>query len=351
MTQRYAYLLLFVCLAMSAFVPAGLEAQEREPYSIDQIIELIQSGVFSDTRIVMLAERSCIDFRVDDEAARRLSNANASAALIAGLRSSSVCVRLPSGFVDSVVVTPAELDMEVGATRILRAQALAPDGTQITGVVFEWVSEDTAVAEVSGGGTVLAKAPGEVRIAATTQEGPTGTASVRVAAAAAAQPEEALEAGAAGAKSVGTAAALGVVVPGGGEFYTGNTAKGAAVLAGSAAALAAGYFITSEEVLSVSYSATDPGSCAPEGSPCTFDVTRSEEVETTNNLIYGAAAAGALWLYGLIDGIRSARQSQVAPAERQGDGGQGVSLEIVPADGVRYTAFGELELTLIRIRS
>jgi hypothetical protein len=348
MTQRYAYLLLFVCLAMSAFVPTRLEAQEREPYSIDQIIELLESNVFSETRIEMLVGRSCVDFRVDDEAARRLSSAGASSRLIASLR--GVCVELPSGFVDAVVVMPAELDMEVGATRILRAQAIAPDSTPVTGVIFEWTSADTAVAEVSGGGTVLAKAPGEVRIAATTQEGPSGTAVVRVSTAAA-EPEEMLEAEVAGAKSVGTAAALGVVVPGGGEFYTGNTGKGAAVLAGSAAALAAGYFITSEEVLSVSYSATDPGTCAPEGSPCTFDVTRSEEVKTTNNLIYGAAAAGALWLYGLIDGIRSAKQSQVAPAEGQDDGSTGISLEIAPADGVRYTAFGELELTFIRIRS
>lgn len=348
MTQRYAYLLLFACLAVSAIVPTRLEAQERQPYSIDQIIELLQSGVFSETRIEMLVRRSCIDFRVDEEAARRLAAANATASLIATLR--DVCVELPAGFIDAVVVTPEELEMEVGATRPLRAQAVDPDGAPIAGVIFEWTSADTAVAEVSGGGMVLAKAPGEVRIVASSPEGPSGNALVRVGAAAAERGEP-IEAEVAGAKSVGTAAALGVVVPGGGEFYTGSTGKGVAVLVGSAGALAAGYFITSEEVLSVSYSATDPGSCAPEGSPCTFDVTRSEEVKTTNNLVYGAAAAGALWLYGLIDGIRSARQSQVAPSDGQDDGSPGVSLEIAPADGVRYTAFGELELTLIRIRS
>ncbi len=347
MTQRYAYLLLLVCLAVSAILPNRLEAQEREPYSIDQLVELLESGVFSDERIEMLVRRSCIDFRVDDEAARRLSAAGASSSLIASLRSQ--CVRLPSGFVDAVVVTPAELDVEVGATRILRAQAIAPDSTQVMGVVFEWTSADTAVAEVSSGGTVLAKAPGEVRIAATTQEGPSGTALVRVGAATRVEPEEMLEAEVAGAKSVGTAAALGVVVPGGGEFYTGNTGKGAAVLAGSAAALAAGYFITSEEILSVSYSATDPGTC--DAGTCTFDVTRSEEAKETNNLVYGAAAAGAIWLYGLIDGIRSARQSRVAPPAGEGDGEPDISLEIMPADGVRYTSYGELQLTFIRIRS
>ncbi|MGD2217888.1 MAG: Ig-like domain-containing protein [Gemmatimonadales bacterium] len=345
MTQRYAYLLTLVCLASLAAAPVRLEAQERQPYSVDQIIELIESGVFSETRILMLVRESCIGFRLDEEAARRIAEAGGSAEFIGELR--DVC---PRGFLDTVIVTPAELDMEVGKTRILHAQAMAPDSTPMAGVGFEWVSEDTAVAEVSGGGTVLAKAPGEVRIAATTQEGPSGTALVRVGVPGAeAELGEIPETGAAGGKSVGTAAALGVVVPGGGEFYTGNTGKGAAVLAGSAAALAAGYFITSEEVLSVSYSATDPGTC--NAGSCTFDVTRSEEVKETNNLVYGAAAAGAIWIYGLIDGIRSARKSQVAPAEEEGDASPGISLEVMPADGVHYTAFGELELTIIRIRS
>lgn len=348
MTQRHAYLLLFACLALSAIVPTRLEAQERQPYSIDQIIELLRSGVFSPERIQMLADRSCIDFRVDDEAARRLQAEGATPGLIAYLR--DVCVRLPSGFVDVVTVTPAEVDMEVGTTRILRAQALAPDSTQVTGVPFEWTSADTAVAEVSGGGMVLAKAPGEARIAATTQEGPSGTAVVRVTAAALAEPVETRERRAVGGKSVGTAAALGVVVPGGGQFYTGSKGKGAAVLAGSAAALAAGYLITSEEVLSVSYSATQPGDCSQPES-CTFDVTRTEEVKTTRNLVYGAVAAGALWVYGLIDGIRSAKNSQIAPAEGQDGATPGMSLELAPADGVRYTAFGEVKLTFIRIRS
>jgi hypothetical protein len=345
MTQRYAYPLILICLASLAAAPAKLEAQAREPYSIEQVIQLIESGLFTDSRILALVRESCIGFRLDEEATRRISEAGGSAELLGGLR--DVCSR---GFVQAVIVAPAELDMEVGGTGILRAQAMAPDSTPIAGIPFEWVSADTAVAEVSGGGMVLAKAPGEARIAATTQEGPSGSALVRVTAAALAEPVEAREARAVGGKSVGTAAALGVVVPGGGQFYTGSTGKGAAVLAGSAAALAAGYLITSDEVLSVSYSATQAGDCSEPGS-CTFEVTKTEEVKTTRNLVYGAVAAGAVWVYGLIDGIRSAKNSQIAPAEGQDGATPGISLELAPADGVRYTAFGEVELTFIRIRS
>ncbi len=152
-------------------------------------------------------------------------------------------------------------------------------------------------------------------------------------------------------KSVGTAAALGVVIPGGGEFYAGNTGKGLAVLGGSAAALAAGYLITSEEVVGVSYTANGTPQCDATGTSCTYPVTKVEEVEETRQIVYGAAAAGALWLYGLIDGVRTAKRSQAGSAEDQVSEDRGVSLEVAPADGVRYTAFGEVELTFIRIRS
>ncbi len=348
MMPRYAYLLLTACLAASAVAPARLEAQEREPYTIDDLVQLLESGVFSESRVKTLVERSCIGFRLDDAAVRRLSAADASTGLIADLR--EVCVRLPH-VVETVVVTPAELDMAVGASRILRAQALAPDSTQMSGVVFEWASEDTAVAEVSGGGMVMAKARGEVRITARTQEGPTGAALVRVGGAGAAGVDEAAAEPVPGAKSVGTAAALGVVVPGGGEFYTGNSAKGVAVLVGSAGALAAGFLITSSELDSVSYRAETAASCAPEGTPCDYDVTRFENSTETNNLLIGAAAAGALWVYGLVDGIRAAKKSQVAPAQEEESPSSGLSLEILPADGIRYTALGEVEFTFIRVRS
>ncbi len=171
MTQRYAYLSIIICLAALAS-SARLEAQERQPYSLDQVVQLVESGVFTTGRIMMLVDESCIAFRMDDAATERLRSAGADVGLIASL--GRACLKLPQ-VVETVVVAPAELDVSVGATRILRAQALAPDSTQLTGVVFEWISEDTAIAEVSGGGTVLGKAPGEVQVTAATQEGPLGT--------------------------------------------------------------------------------------------------------------------------------------------------------------------------------
>ncbi|UCC49307.1 MAG: Ig-like domain-containing protein, partial [Gemmatimonadota bacterium] len=292
-----------------------MHAQERLPYSLEQLVQMVESGVFSDQRILMLVRESCIGFRMDEEATQRLSEAGASEGLIASLR--RVCVNLPR-VVTTVVVSPEELEVPVGASRILRAQALDPDSAQIAGVVFEWSSEDTVVAEVSMGGVVLGKALGETRVVAGTEEGPAGVALVRVVGAAAAEagPAELEMVGERRAgKSVATAAALGVLVPGGGEFYAGKTAKGAVVLLGAAASLAAGYVISSEEVLDVSYTASGVESCDAASGSCTYPVTRDEEVEETRQIVIGAAAAGAFWLYGLIDGIRSARAYESAPSE------------------------------------
>jgi hypothetical protein len=331
-----------------------VHAQERLPYSLDQLEQMIQSGVFADGRILMLVRESCIGFRMDEEATQRLSEAGASQGLIASLR--RVCVNLPR-VVTTVVVSPEDLEVPVGASRILRAQALAPDSVQIPGVLFEWSSEDTVVAEVSMGGVVLGKAPGATRVVAGTEEGPAGAALVRVVAAPVAEVGRAeldtvAEPPAAAGKSIATAAALGVLVPGGGEFYAGKTAKGAVVMLGAAASLAAGYLISSEEVLDVSYTASGVESCDPASGSCTYPVSRDEEVEETRQIVIGAAAAGAFWLYGLIDGIRNARAYESAPSEdAEDDMSQAPSLELMPPDGVRFTARGEVELTFIRIRS
>jgi hypothetical protein len=352
MTLRYAYSAVILILASLTLGPSKLEAQERLPYSIDQVIELIESGVFTDSRIMMLVREACIDFLVDEEATRRLGQAGASEGLIAQLRR-DVCIRLPR-VVTIVVVSPAELDVAVGANGILRAQALAADSSQIPNVVFEWSAGDTTVADVSMGGVVIGKAPGVTQVTASTEEGPVGTALVRVGGSAVAESEAAdslAETPAGGGKSAGTAAALGVVVPGGGEFYTGNTAKGAVILVGAAGALAAGYFITSEEVLAVSYAPAGTPVCDTSGSPCGIDVEKTETVEETNKIVIGAAVAGALWLYGLIDGIRSAKKSQATPVEEQEFQSPGLSLELAPADGIRYTAYGAVDITFIRIRS
>jgi hypothetical protein len=341
MTYRYASLVILSCLALVVGGAASLHAQDELPYTLDQLVRLVESGAFTDDQLLELVRKSCRGFRMDEDATQKLQQAGASESLVQRLR--GVCVTLTT-----VVVWPAELEVVAGSSGILRARALLdPDSAQIPNVVFEWTSEDTTVADVTGG-VVVGKTAGETRITARTEDGYEGTALVRVvtAAAEAETPADSV-AGVAG-KSGGTAAALGII-PGGGEFYVGNTTKGAIVLAGAAAALAAGFLLTSEDTLSAIRVPTAPPACV--GASCDYPVQTTAEIEETSYIVIGAAVAGAFWLYGLIDGIRTANKSRETPAAGEQRNGQGLSLEIAPADGIRVGRNGEVELTFVRIRS
>ncbi|HSG82261.1 MAG TPA: Ig-like domain-containing protein, partial [Gemmatimonadota bacterium] len=145
MTQRYAYNTIILCLALVLAGPLRLQAQERQPYTIDQIARLLESGVFSTERILTLAREACIAFRVDAQAERRLIAVNASEELIRGLR--DVCIRLPQ-VVTYVVVTPAELTIPVNGSGIVQALVLGPDSSDIADATIRWSVEDTSIAAV-----------------------------------------------------------------------------------------------------------------------------------------------------------------------------------------------------------
>ncbi len=342
---RYAHLIFSLCLLVLVGAPS-LEAQERQqrpPFTLEQLIQLVESDVFPDERIVFLANQSCLGFRLDEAAVARLRAANATERLIASLR--GACVRM----LTTVVVTPSEIELEVGANRILRAQALDQDSAHIANVIFEWASGDTTIAEVSGGGVVLGLAPGETRVTARIQAGPAGSALVRVVEAAEAPTEEdSLALQLEGGKSVATAAALGVLIPGGGEFYVGNTVKGVVVLAGAAGALAAGYLITTEDTLDVTRTTQQEDCDTP--NTCINQTETTAEAEQTRSVVIGAAVAGAFWLYGLIDGIRSAKKYRPEQPLGEQQDQQGISLELAPPDGVRFRANGDVDLTIVRVR-
>ncbi|MGD8698094.1 MAG: Ig-like domain-containing protein [Gemmatimonadales bacterium] len=346
MMQRCAQIAIWLCFTMLAAGATRLVAQERQqrpPFRLEQLVQLVESGVFPDERIVFLANQSCLGFRLDDAAEVRLREAGASDQLIASLH--GVCVRM----LTTVVVRPAEVQLGVGANRILRAEALDQDSARISNAIFLWSSEDTTIAEVSSGGVVLGLAPGEARVTAMIEGGPSGSSLVRVLGPAAEPTEEdSLAFEVAGGKSVGTAAALGVVIPGGGEFYTGNTVKGAVVVAGVAAALTAGFLITNEDTLSVTRSTQLPDCDTPDR--CVYQVTTTAAVKETNNLAIGAAVAGAFWLYGLVDGIRSAKRYRPEQPPSEAEDGQSASLELFPRGGAVYRTTGDLDLTLLRVR-
>jgi hypothetical protein len=345
MTRRDIYLITLLCLLISCSWPTSLRAQEVQPYTLDQVVRLLESGVFSDNRIIGLAQENCIAFMVQGEAVRTLLSAGASVDLLNGL--SEACVELPLTW---VAITPAELEVLIGSSSTLRAQALGPDSTQIPNIDFEWAVEDTSIAEVSADGLVAGKAAGETRVIARSAEGLDGSALVRVTepAAAATPGEEEPTDSLVGGKSVGAAAALGIM-PGGGELYVGNTAKGVVILVGAAAAVAVGALLTSEDTTNVAF--TSSGSPGGPSDSRAYPVDVETTIEEKNYIVVGAAVAGALWLYGLIDGIMTAKRSQTPPAQDEADGDPGLSLQLLPIDGIRIAPAGFSQITLIRIKS
>ncbi len=180
-------------------------------------------------------------------------------------------------------------------------------------------------------------------------EGPTGSATVVVIRGAAAAEDEEPEELPAGAKSVSTATALGVLIPGGGEFYTGNTVKGIGIVVGAAAAVAVGALITTKDTTDLSFTSTgDPtGPSDAQRYPANAVATGDE----TSYIVAGAAVAGALWLYGLVDGIMTAKRSRRVPVDEEMQEPQGLSVRIAPFDGIRVAPNGYAEITLIRIGS
>ncbi len=340
-TRSYAWATGLVIIVVAATLgPSEVAAQERNPITLDQLIRMIESGVFSDERVIGLTTENCLAFLIDEEAARRLQAAGATTSLVRRLR--GVCTQIPRD-ISAVRVTPAELELAVGASLVLRAQALSPDTVEISDIPIQWSSEDSSVAIVRLGGAVEARGLGTTRIVALAADSVTGFATVTVVG----EAQDVLAEAEPGAKSPALAAALGIF-PGGGEFYVGNTVKGAVVLLGVGGALAAGYFITTEDTLSIDQTL---GASTCTGSSCTFDVNNEITLEESRSVIVGAAVAGAFWLYGFIDGIMTASSSGRPMDDGQMDGEElGLSIEIAPQDGIDFQANGDVDITFIRIK-
>ena len=78
-------LLAAIALALTAPAAAAQDATEVQPYSLDEIVDLVSSKV-PNKKVIAYAKSDCIGFAVDDDAVGRLRRAGADAALIEGLR-------------------------------------------------------------------------------------------------------------------------------------------------------------------------------------------------------------------------------------------------------------------------
>ena len=187
---RYASLhlryTLYVTLALNLF--AGPLFAQSQPYSIDQLIRLVESRVFTEERILGLVEESCLAFRLDDESEGQLIGAGASEELMASIR-----------------VIPDTLTLPIGRVYELGVRALDADGIVLNEVPIIWTSSDSMIASVFGDGVVVGKTLGAAVITAQVEGSISATMRLRIVEA---EPEVVVVSG---AKSPTTAAVLGII--------------------------------------------------------------------------------------------------------------------------------------------
>lgn len=282
-------------LALAILAPASRGFAQGRPFSLDELVEFVRAGVIAESRMVTLVGERCVAFEVTDESLARLRLAGARDPLLAAVR--RACRVLP-GEPRWIRIAPLEVDVTVGRTVLLEATALAPDSSAIENALIRWSSSDSSVVGVRADGTLHARAPGVARVTAR------GTNGMESEPATVLVTPPRLE-----RKSTTTAILLGILVPGGGQFYTGHGLKGALLFAGAVATAVTGFVVTSEDV----------GLVGPLPPGCSGDCTYTVNFEKKRPAVIPTLiAAGGLWAYGVVDAALQAKATQEArgPAPR-----------------------------------
>jgi hypothetical protein len=276
-------------LALALAIPCSEARAQGRPFTLDDLLEIVRSGVIAESRIVALVGQRCIAFTADEQHLGRLGAVGASESVLTAVR--GACRILP-GEPRWIRVEPVTVNAIAGSPVRLRAIALSPDSAVIDDAFIRWESSDSSVVDVLPDGTLEARSAGIVEVRARgTNDQVSDPATVVVT-----RPVLAR-------KSTTTAVLLGTIVPGGGQFYTGYGLKGALLFGGSVATAVVGFLVTSDEV---SLSNPTPPSCTP---TCTYTVTFEKKRPA---VIPTLIAAGGLWAYGIVDAALQARATQEA---------------------------------------
>lgn len=289
---RTAFLWALTLMILTAPSPARAQTQPP-PFTLDDLVEIVRAGAIAEARIVTLVGQRCVAFTADDPNLARLRDAGAREPVLNAVR--RACRVLP-GEPRWVRLAPATLDVTVGRPVRLEPTAVGPDGVELPGALIRWTSSDSSVVHVGPDGRLEARRPG---VAYVTALGSNGIASEPATVVVTRPPLE--------RKSTATAVALGAIVPGGGQFYTGHGLKGALLFVGSVATAVAGFAVTTDDLSIVG---PVPPSCTP---TCTYDVTFEKKRPA---VIPTLIAAGGLWAYGIVDAALQAKATQEARGPR-----------------------------------
>jgi hypothetical protein len=165
-------------LAGLLLTPDGIQAQEGQPYTLDQIEGLIEAGL-SPSVILDMVRPDCLAFRIDTAAEERLRSAGATDEFVEGLR--GVCFRGPEpdeetppevSAVTPTTSAPSALEYSPGSAA-LRSLAIPGLGQFYTGRPALGMTFLAAWAGAIGFGIMSQKVTVEC-LAQTTESCPTG---------------------------------------------------------------------------------------------------------------------------------------------------------------------------------
>ena len=286
--RRSAARALAFAIAAGLGLPGTARAQ-AQPFALDDLERIVQAGVIAEARLLTLIGERCVAFVADAASLDRLRRAGASPAVLDAVR--RACRVLP-GEPRWIRVETPQVETHVGDLVPARVTALAPDSTPIPRAEILWTSSDPNVVDIDRAGRAVARRPGIARLVA---RGTNGIESDPVTVIVTRPPSA--------RKGLTTAILLGSLVPGGGQFYTGQGLKGAVLFAGAVATTVVGFAVTTDEIL---LGDPVPPTCV---GTCTFPVTFQKKRPA---VVPTLVAAGGLWLYGVIDAALAARATQEA---------------------------------------
>lgn len=304
--------------ALSAIaLPFAARAQDL-PYTFDEVLRIVSSGVVREERIASLLHERCVAFHVDSPLLDRLAEAGAREAVLEAVR--SACHILP-GEPRWLWIEPDSVKLEVGERFTLAALGMGPRRDPLRSVEVRWTSDDPQVVTADEWGRVLAAAPGMTRVSAEATNGIRASVRIWVT-----RPAEALR------LNPQTAALLGGIVPGGGQFYTRQPVKGLALLGGAGVSVLAALSITSEETILTGETCSD--------GRCEYSVIGRRH----RPLFWpGISAAASLWAYGLFDAVRHSR-----PARESDGASRGSELRLLGSAEILPDAAWRLEIVSLR---
>ncbi|MBI4512868.1 MAG: Ig-like domain-containing protein, partial [Gemmatimonadetes bacterium] len=160
----------------AAYASSEGRAQGARPFTLEQLEEIVKSGLIAEARLVTLLGERCVDFVADEASLTRLRAAGATDPVLEAV--GRACRVLP-GEARWVRIEPRRAEIRVGKALALTAVVLAGDSSEIRDASVRWASSDSTKVAVGPDGRVTAMGRGVAVVTATAPSGVVDSVTIR----------------------------------------------------------------------------------------------------------------------------------------------------------------------------